>query len=339
MNDKPDILFPDGGSLRGLARFSVEMSEIPEKAQLHVGAGNVTFLRPTCLILLAKICRTRSRLYPKEKMLYSGLEKLNYANNLGFSQALNILDNPFPQGAFGGKSYIPMSVMSLDSLQALAAEKAFEIGDAIEERCEDISRIVSQDRSAELKNTLARSFCEIFRNTFEHGKSQSAVFCCQYWPKLNTVEICIADRGMGVRTSICESKYTKPENDAEALSLALMPGVSSKAWKHKKKKAAQKTVWDNAGYGLFFAHQIFGKLGHFFIASGESALYLDVDRFDEIPCSIEGTLVSMRMNLSEQEKIVGALEETRKNAAQVKERLGVKSLDYSVAQDFLRSGK
>ncbi|PHQ81093.1 MAG: hypothetical protein COB65_10505 [Thalassobium sp.] len=118
-----------------------------------------------------------------------------------------------------------------------------------------------------------------------------------------------------------------------------MPGVSSKAWRHKKKKAEQKSVWDNAGYGLFFAHQLFGKLGHFYIASGNSSLYLDSSKYLSLPCSIEGTLVSMRMSLSDECKIVGALKETRDLASKVKERLGVKSLDIKSVQAFLRSGE
>lgn len=166
-------------------------------------------------------------------MTYRGLNNLEYANNLGFSEALNIEKNPYPQGAFGGNSYIPLSIMKLQELEDEALDIEGQLGDAIERRCEDLSKIVSQDRSEELRMTLARSFCEIFRNCFEHGKSESAVFCAQYWPKLDTVEICIADRGIGVFESLCESKHTNPNNDDEALAYSLMPGISSKAWRYK----------------------------------------------------------------------------------------------------------
>lgn len=142
--------------------------------------------------------------------------------------------------------------MLLDELNQEAAERGNALGDAIAKRCEDIARIVSQDRTEELRDILARSFCEIFRNTFEHGATDSAVFCVQYWPKLNEVEICIADRGIGILDSRLQSKYTNPESEKEALHYALMPGISSKAWRNKKKKPHQKTVWDNAGYGLLF---------------------------------------------------------------------------------------
>lgn len=339
MPTSPDICFPSGGSIRALAAFSKRLSELPEKESLLIDASGVNFLKPTCMILLAKVCRTRGRKFKNETVSYLGLEKLSYANNLGFSEALNLEGNPFPQGAFGGERYIPLSVMSLDDLEADRIREGDELGDAIERRSRDIAQIVSQDRSEELRETLSRSFCEIFRNCFEHGGAQSAVFCAQYWPNLDVVEICVADRGIGVCESLNESKYTKPKTDKEALAFSLMPGVSSKAWRHKKKRPAQRSVWDNAGYGLFFAHQLFGKLGHFYIASGNSSLYLNSEKYLSFPCTIEGTLVSMQMSLSDEKRIVGALKETRDLAARVKERLGVKSLDFKSVQAFLRSGE
>ena len=153
------------------------------------------------------------------------------------------------------------------------------------------------------------------------------------------VEICIADRGIGVFESLCESKHTNPNNDDEALAYSLMPGISSKAWRYKKKKAVQKTVWDNSGYGLFLAHQLFGKLGHFFIASGNSALYLDADRYQKMDCSIEGTIVSMRMKLSDEKSIIDALKTTQNLAVEVKETLGVKSLKIASVEAFIKSGR
>lgn len=339
MSNIPEIYLPSGGSISKLAAFSRSIQDVPKRKTLHIGAGHVKFLRPTCMILLAKACRTRGRKYEGELLTYHGLNKLGYANNMGFSEALSLDGNPFPQGAFGGESYIPLSVISLESLQADMSENGGELGDAIERRSRDIALIVSQDRSAELRETLARSFCEIFRNCFEHGGAQSAVFCAQYWPNLDVVEICIADRGIGVCESLNQSKYTKPATDEEALAFSLMPGVSSKAYRHKKKRANQRSVWDNSGYGLFFAHQLFGKLGHFYIASGKSSLYLSHDVYKVHPCAIEGTLVSMRMSLSNEEQITGALAATRDLAAQVKQRLGVKSLDYKSVQAFLRSGE
>lgn len=337
-NEASDITFPSNNSLTALSKFSKEILELPEKDVLSIGVGSKRFLYPTCMIFLAKACKQRSRLYKKEKIRYVGLNHLGYANNMGFSDILRLKGKPYPQRAFGGNSYIPISAISRDELEKEAAENAFELGDAISARCEEIAKIVSQDRSEDLRLILSRSFSEIFRNTFEHGATDNAVFCSQYWARLNEVEICIADRGQGIFSSLQESKYTKPDDEMEALHYALMPGVSSKAWRNKKKKAHQKSVWDNAGYGLFFAQNLFGKLGRFYLASGGTSLYLDSDSLKTYPCQIDGTLVSMRLNLDDEPKIAEVIGSTAELAFEVKEKLGVKSLDYKSVAAFLRSG-
>lgn len=115
-----------------------------------------------------------------------------------------------------------------------------------------------------------------------------------------------------------------------------MPGVSSKAWKHKKKKSHHKSEWDNTGFGLFFLHQIFGELGWFAIASGDRALTIEGGNpVKEMICSVEGTLVSMRLDLSDLEKVQGVVNGVRDRAFNVKERIGTKSLDFSSIEAFL----
>ena len=291
------------------------------------------------MIFLAKVCRCRNRKHDGELLRYTGLDRHGYANNLGFSEALNLEGRPFPQGAFGGRNYIPMSALFRDELEIEASNIDGALGDAIQGKCEEIAQIVSQGRGDALRSVVARSFCEIFRNTFEHGGSDSAVFCAQYWPNKEVVEICIADRGMGIMESLQESKHTKPENDREALYLSLMPGVSSKAWRHKKKRSHQKSVWDNAGYGLFFYHQLFGNLGSFFIASEGHALSIQPKQFDDFECRIEGTLVSMMLDLSDEQALESQIKYIADLAAKVKQRIGVKSICFESVQGFLQSGE
>lgn len=318
-----------------LAAFSMELSEAPECKKVIIDTGLERFLTPTALIFIAKVCRERRRRYPEERVFYRGLREHKYANNLGFSEALNIKDKPYPQGAFGGKTYIPISVMQRDSLEAYAAENWVELGDAIQVKCENLARVVSQDRSDALRKLLADSFREIFRNVFEHGEVNTAVFCVQYWAKPDKVEICIADRGVGVYNSLNTSKHTKPSSDREALYFSLMPGVSSKAWRNKKKKAHQKSDWDNSGYGLFFAHQLFGELGHFFLASGSAGLLLTGKTVRDVDCSLEGTLVSMSIDLSDEKKIKSVLSKIQSEAHRVKQKLGVKSVSFQSVEAYL----
>lgn len=332
------IRFPRECTPKVLAKFSCQIDAEEQSEKFRIDTRPVRFFTPTAMVFLAKVCRQRARKHSEEKVAYTGLAEHDYANNLGFSDALNLKGRPYPQGAFGGQTYIPMSVMTREALEDRACDMGLALGDAIQERCEDIAQIVSQGKSDSLRSVVARSFCEIFRNTFEHGEADSAVFCAQYWRQRDVVEICIADRGVGIEKSLSASKHTHPENNREALYYSLMPGVSSKAWRHKKKKAHQKTVWDNAGFGLFFAHQLFGDLGHFFLASEGHALLITPDTFEDFECNIEGTLVSMSIDLSDEAKIDACIKDISILAQRVKERIGVKSVSFASVEGFLQTG-
>lgn len=331
------LAFPGNLSITALCKFSLDIHLTCPAEHLVIATGSERFISPTAMVFLAKSCRTRVRRRCDGKVSFTGLSNHQYANNLGFSEALRIQGRPHRQGAFGGSNYIPMSVMSRDVLETDAAEEGDEIGDAIQRRCDNIARIISQDRGMELRSTVSRSFREIFRNVFEHAEASSAYFCAQYWPTRSTVEICIADRGIGFSSSINTSRHHHANSDLEALYLSLMPGVSSKAWRHKKKRANQKSHWDNSGFGLFFAHQLFGKLGHFFIGSGQSGLLLTSRGYRDLNCHIEGSLISMGLDLSNQAEIDRTLEMIGQRAFALKERLGVKSLDYASVAAFLQS--
>ncbi|WP_430463329.1 hypothetical protein [Tabrizicola sp.] len=272
----------------------------------------------------------------EEKQVFTGLKNHSYANNLGFSNALSIKGDPYPQGAFGGKSYIPLSVLERKKLEEIAAQEFKHIGDVIHSHCEQLARVVSQHRSESLRRVLAISFREVFRNVFEHSGADNAVFCAQYWPSRDTVEICIADRGIGFSKSLSEDSRFQNLTDRSALMYSLMPGVSSKAKMFKKKKSIQKSDWDNAGYGLFFAHRLFRKFGWFGLASGsQSVFFSNTKPFSSKPTLIEGSLVSMRLDLSNVEAIEREIKQIQTDAADVKARLGVNGLKLSSIEAYL----
>lgn len=72
MSSSTEIVIPSGGKVELLARFSKEISDIPEKSELNIRAGHVQFLRPTCMIMLAKACRARGRRCADETLTYHG---------------------------------------------------------------------------------------------------------------------------------------------------------------------------------------------------------------------------------------------------------------------------
>jgi anti-sigma regulatory factor (Ser/Thr protein kinase) len=104
---------------------------------------------------------------------------------------------------------------------------------------------------------------ELVRNVLEHSESKiGAIVCAQYFRKSNRISIGVADRGVGIRSTIGNSYPV--QNDRDALELALRPGITGTTNK------IGGTEY-NAGAGLFFTKSIAKVSRDFFLVySGAS---------------------------------------------------------------------
>jgi len=106
---------------------------------------------------------------------------------------------------------------------------------------------------------------ELVRNALEHSKSPiGAIVCAQYFKKSNRISIGVADRGIGIRSAINRSYNTN--NDEEALTLALRPGITGTTNK------IGGTEY-NAGAGLFFTKSIAKVSRDFFLLYSGSSFF------------------------------------------------------------------
>lgn len=87
-----ELHFPRPITVDSICQFSIDVQSLPEKERLLFIAGADQFITPTGLICLTKICNRRVLASENEKCSYSGLANYGYANNLGFSDALNLID-------------------------------------------------------------------------------------------------------------------------------------------------------------------------------------------------------------------------------------------------------
>lgn len=157
-----NLIFPSDTSFEKLCDFSLKVDQCEKTDSVKFRTGHVGFFSPTSMIFLAKTCRTRARKHDDEEVCYYGLKSHDYANNLGFSDALNLEGKPFPQGAFGGKNYLPISGMRLSNLEDLALDQGVEVGDAIQLECNEIAKVVSQRKSKELQIIVATPLGRFF---------------------------------------------------------------------------------------------------------------------------------------------------------------------------------
>ncbi|MFO8050850.1 MAG: ATP-binding protein [Thermoplasmatota archaeon] len=106
---------------------------------------------------------------------------------------------------------------------------------------------------------------ELVRNVLEHSGSDDGGFvCAQYYKKSNIIRIGIADRGVGIKDTICRSYLVK--DDLEAIKLALSPGITGTT----RREGGTEI---NAGAGLFFIKSIATVNRDFLMIYSGNAMY------------------------------------------------------------------
>lgn len=119
----------------------------------------------------------------------------------------------------------------------------------------------------ELAGAVKYSLIELLRNVVQHSASTGGgVAMAQYYPKTGLVEVCVADMGLGIKTTINEA-YPEIDTNLKALKLATLPHVS-----RTFKPGGYTSMSDNAGLGLFFIKQITSLSGGSFFLGSKDAL-------------------------------------------------------------------
>jgi hypothetical protein len=146
----------------------------------------------------------------------------------------------------------------------------------------DVSRFVASAArlagalSQETLDALKYAMAELGRNVIQHADSPvGGVAMAQFFPKPQTVQISISDRGRGLRESLA-GNYPELRSDLEAAKLAVLPHSSGAPFTRGPYSSP-----DNAGLGLFFCKEIASRArGGFWIAS--RAALLGVRGDDEV---------------------------------------------------------
>ena len=174
--------------------------------------------------------------------------------------------------------------------------------------------ILAQSNSGDLFDTLTYSIREIIRNVIEHSKSNQFGFCAQYWQSYSSVQLSILDRGLGIKSGLSTNPNLDISDDHEALNLSLMPGISGKAYKGAKSNP--NDVWANSGYGLYMTSRLCREGGSFFIASGNTGLYLSENKKRYLETPFKGTALQLTLNTNRLSSLTSMLSKYRDEAHQ-----------------------
>lgn len=138
-----------------------------------------------------------------------------FFREVGFNNYFQLLD-----GAHTEPHNIRTGNIQLSRLTGLNTE----IADTITEILAHHLRI-----SEDLKGSLRLSISEAITNVIDHSGVNDYYICCWNCPSLKKIRLCIADLGMGIRSSLTKrSQYSNIKTDHQAILKAIEDGVSSR---------------------------------------------------------------------------------------------------------------
>ena len=312
-----------------LAHYSEESKEFVFDFQ---GKGLDT---PFGMLFLAFAIKKFMDEHPDAEYKPVNYEERWYASHMGYFQTCGFEIGKLPGQAHGSDTYLPITIMRVSDIQDRARKDIKQVGDVIEECSKKLASILLQQGDDQLVEMLTYTFRELIRNIVEHSKSDTIAFCAQYRTKAKQAEIAILDTGIGIRPALSNNPYLNISKDHEALNLALMPGISGKAFKGVKQSPYD--VWQNSGYGLFAVSRLCGHGGKFTICSGDTALALKPDKKEYHQTTFQGTALRIILSAKEIKNTKSTLAAIMKEGRKLEKELGLTGVEASTASKMLSS--
>lgn len=333
--DAVTIALPNKLDLKGAINFSKTLDELPDSKYYIFDFDNVSWIEPFALLHLSfeiRRCRNHRSKAKFEAINFNKSEACQYAAHMGFfykSFGLNLTDLEEKANNF----HIPIKIINVDKLKQSAIDKNIHIGNEIEAHSRQLACILIQQDTGNLVDTLEYSLREMLRNIVEHSEAKQLAYCGQYWPNQHKVEIAITDVGIGIQKSLELNPYLQISSEQEALYYALMPGISSKMYKGKKRN--KNDIWQNSGYGLFMTSELCRKGGSFFICSNNAGLYLTKNKKEEISTKIQGTALRLVFDTNNIHAVSNSLASFREKGEVLAQELEMANITASVASSML----
>ena len=154
-----------------------------------------------------------------------------------------------------------------------------------------ITRRAAMSRSVEGQLDLA--FGEIVDNVVQHSKSPSpGIACAQYYQKDGYVEVCVADCGRGIASSMAENPAYAELGTGTLLSMAFEENTGE--WYGRSSVGTNQV---SGGKGLSFSSRLVRATGgHIWAVSHGDALHISSDTTESVDgLWYPGTLLVMRV--------------------------------------------
>jgi len=305
------ILVPRNLIFEQTIKFISTFKERNEIGRYIFDFSDMRRIDPFSLLFLSSELRSFKNNHIQCEFAARNYSHCTYAAHMGFFQSFGLDFGNFPGQAKQNERYIPMKIFDVPEIKQTAKDLALHPGEVLEDFAKDISGVLTQNQDPVLGEILKYSIREILRNIVEHSESDRFGFCAQYLPSLNRVSFAVLDRGIGIKSSLGNNPRLNLYSNENAIKESLKPGISGKVYAGQKNKP--KGDWANSGYGLYMTSNICKANGSFFIASGDSGIYLSGSDEKLLDISIEGTALNLTLNLKQPAELKDLLKELRDN--------------------------
>ncbi|NMY10623.1 MULTISPECIES: hypothetical protein [Pseudomonas] len=330
------VKFPSSCNERAIFDFCSEVESHAGKEKVLIDFSSMGRIEPFVMVYVAKHIRDFNRTNKHTTVSCSGYINKEYAANMAFFRAFGLKHGREPNCKDGTERFVPYTILRTQTIVDEAIKGGDLAQDIIENRSENLAKILSRETTGNLVDALTYSIREIMRNVLEHSESRSIEYCAQFWPSYNKVEIAIIDNGIGLKQSLSANPYIQVECDSDAIQQALMPAISSKNFKGAK--IDKNNPWHNSGFGLYMISRICRLGGSFLLCSGDHGISLNEQGKQHIDLGhqLKGTAVRLVLNTSKLTKLSEMLATFRDEGYEVaKEIKGVGMYKASAASQML----
>ncbi|MFT3796541.1 hypothetical protein [Flavobacterium sp.] len=257
---------------------------------------NTTTLDTFSLLYVSYKLEVFKKNNPTSEFHARNIKHLTYPAHMGFFKSFGANFGKNPGEAAGSRTYSPIKIFKISEIKQTARDSGIHYAEYLEQLAEEISNILTQNKSETVTDILKYSIREILRNIVEHSEGDEFSFCAQYIPSLGKVYFAVLDKGIGLKKALSSNPKLSLLDDMDAIRWGLKPGVSGKVYPGQKRKP--KGDWANSGYGLYMTSNIC-KQGSstFFICSGESGLLISKTGEQELKLEMEGTAVYLGIDI------------------------------------------
>lgn len=296
--DEVRIALPSAFNRPGALDFTRRLRESADE-EIEIVHRDTSWVEPFGM-LLAVCCTDELRNRGVDVRLTHVPEE-GYARHMGLFDALDPTV-PAPTSCYrSSDTYIAIDRRPRSWMQEETDRRGLSaVQDFVFEYSGTLAMLLTQDDDVNdpVNQTLQFCLSEILRNIYEHSQSEQLLLCAQYWPKLDRVDMAVADQGIGLRESLESHPYMRPKTDAEAVGYSILPGISGRAYSGMDRHLDQRVEWENSGYGLYLTKRICADAGNFVLCSGTVGIAMSRSTQSTFSCGHAGTILGLRFKPS-----------------------------------------